>query len=297
MLLKKVIDKAQSVVSEIYTEREARVLVFRCLEDMFGISRHKHILDPSYELPEDIRMALEEVSFRLASGEPLQYITGRADFYGRVFKVNPSVLIPRQETEILCRKAIAALKGRPAGMRVLDLCTGSGCIAWTLALECPGAKVTAVDISDGALQTASSQDFSQEIDRSGALAPSFVKADVLDITGKEGLMPAPDFRWDVIVSNPPYVMESEKSLMKSDVLNHEPHLALFVPDEDPLKFYRAVADWASGSLAEDGFGMVEINEAFGEETAAVFIEAGFADVRVMKDLNDRDRFVCFSRKV
>jgi release factor glutamine methyltransferase len=173
--------------------------------------------------------------------------------------------------------------------RILDLCTGSGCIAWTLALEIPGAEVTGIDISDGALTVASGQDFSEELARTSALKPHFVKADVL---GK----PMADLGlFDIIVSNPPYVMDKEKALMRTNVLDHEPHLALFVSDDDPLVFYRAVADWASKLLKVGGYGVVEINEALGEQTAEVFRIAGFSGVRVIKDLSDRDRFVEFTR--
>ena len=168
------------------------------------------------------------------------------------------------------------------------MCTGSGCIAWTLALELPGAQVTAVDLSDGALDVASSQDFGEEL-LSGAKAPAFLKADVLNSP------PSDIGMFDIIVSNPPYVMESEKALMRSNVLEHEPAMALFVPDEDPLVFYRAVARWAKFLLKEEGFLMVEINEVLGEETAEVFRLTGFVDVNVVKDLSDRDRFVTASK--
>ena len=173
--------------------------------------------------------------------------------------------------------------------KVLDLCTGSGCIAWTLALEISGAEVTGVDISDGALAVASGQDFADEMARTGAKAPQFLKADVLG-------EPLADLgMYDVLVSNPPYVMDSEKALMRSNVLDHEPHLALFVPDDDPLVFYRAVAVWALALLKPSGRGVLEINEALGEETAEIYRNAGFSHVHIIKDLNDKDRFVAFMR--
>jgi release factor glutamine methyltransferase len=157
-------------------------------------------------------------------------------------------------------------------------------------LEIPGAEVVAVDISEGALEVASSQDFREEIARTGAIAPRFIKADVL-------AGPIEDLgQFDIIVSNPPYVMDSEKSLMRPNVLDHEPHLALFVPDDDPLLFYRAVARWASRLLVPGGFGIVEINEALGSQTAELFRKAGFVNVEVVSDLNDRDRFVKFTQK-
>ena len=292
-------------------------MVFAFLEDHIGTKKHTHIIEPGYEVAsEDVREAVTAFR-RMAAGEPLQYVTGKADFYGRRFRVTPDVLIPRPETELLCRMA-ADLGFRHRGLqdpcvrresgfthplagggmsckplcrnpRVLDLCTGSGCIAWTLALEMPGAEVTAADISDGALAVASSQDFADELSRSGAVAPTFIKADVLS---------GPSFQtphFDIIVSNPPYVMDKEKSLMRANVLDHEPHLALFVSDEDPLVFYRAVADWASVLLSDDGFGIVEINEALGRETADVFLNRGFSYAEVHQDLSSKDRFIVFRR--
>ena len=176
---------------------------------------------------------------------------------------------------------------------ILDLCTGSGCIAWTLALEIPGSHVTAIDISDGALSVASSQDFTEEMASTGAVSPQFIKADVLQ--GPENCKEICGRQFDIIVSNPPYVMDSEKALMRTNVLDHEPHLALFVPDGDPLKFYKAIAIWALALLKDGGTGIVEINEALGKETAQMFSEEGFLNVRILKDINEKDRFVCFSR--
>ena len=282
-------------------------MVFALFEHILGTRRHTHIIEPAYEVPaEKVDDVLAAVA-RLAGGEPLQYVLGTACFYGRDFKVNPSVLIPRPETEILCRSAVDMLSGSceslypdrisqdsPAGrrQRMLDLCTGSGCIAWTMALENPDAEVVAVDISDAALEVASSQDFSDELSRTGAKAPVFVKADVLADVPADGPF-AEEF--DIILSNPPYVMDKEKALMRTNVLDHEPHLALFVSDDDPLIFYRAVARWASRLLSSSGFGIVEINEALGAETAQVFIDAGFPTAQVLQDFSGRDRFVHFSR--
>ncbi len=317
MLLKELINKGVETVSASFPEREAREMVFAFLEDHIGTKKHTHIIEPGYEVAsEDVREAVTAFG-RMAAGEPLQYVTGKADFYGRRFRVTPDVLIPRPETELLCRMAadlgfrhrglldmpppargcVKPLSRRTRGSskplcrnpRVLDLCTGSGCIAWTLALEMPGAEVTAADISDGALAVASSQDFADELSRSGAVAPTFIKADVLS---------GPSFQtphFDIIVSNPPYVMDKEKSLMRANVLDHEPHLALFVSDEDPLVFYRAVADWASVLLSDDGFGIVEINEALGRETADVFLNRGFSYAEVHQDLSSKDRFIVFRR--
>lgn len=289
MLLTQLIRRGNERVSRMYDEREAREMVFAFLEHQLGTKRHTHIIEPEYEVPDEAASAALAAFDRMAAGEPLQYVTGVADFYGRRFRVTPDVLIPRPETEILCRNAVFPHDWQD--VHVLDLCTGSGCIAWTLALEMPGAKVTAVDISDGALSVASSQDFSEETARTGALAPSFIKADVLAGPSASGLTD----RFDILVSNPPYVMDKEKVLMRTNVLDHEPHLALFVSDDDPLVFYRAIADWAQALLKPGGYTIVEINEALGEEIARIYSDAGFRSVEIIKDLSDRDRFVSFRR--
>lgn len=278
-------------ISDLYPEREAREMVFAYLEDTAGVKRHTHILEPECSIADEKAAEIMSGFERMASGEPLQYVMGKAHFYGRAFHVTPATLIPRPETELLCRDVVeqASVKGVKTP-RILDLCTGSGCIAWTLALEMPGARVTAVDVSQDALEVAQSQDFAEELSVVGALAPKFILNDILE-------SPAGQLeKYDIIVSNPPYVMDSEKALMRRNVLEHEPHLALFVSDEDPLIFYRAVARWAEKLLAEGGVGMVEINEALGQETAAVFEDRGFVCVEVVKDFSGRDRFVRFRRK-
>ena len=291
MLLRTLINEARQTVSTLYPEGEASGMVFALFEHLLGTKRHTHIVEPSYEVSAESVKLAEAALERLAAGEPLQYVIGSACFYGRDFKVSPSVLIPRPETEILCRTAIESLCPEK-DVRVLDMCTGSGCIAWTVALECPGAEVVAVDISDDALAVASSQDFAEEMQRTGACAPTFLKADVLaDVPSGEAFSRG----FDMILSNPPYVMNKEKALMRTNVLEHEPHLALFVSDDDPLLFYRAVARWASALLSPGGIGLVEINEALGPETARVYLDAGFTSAEVLQDLSGRDRFVSFRR--
>lgn len=290
MYLKSLISQGTQTISRLYSESEAREMVLAYLCDTLGIRRHTHILEPSYEVTPEESAAAVMAFERMASGEPLQYVTGKAPFYGRTFHVTPSTLIPRPETELLCRMAVEAVSQKSP--RILDLCTGSGCIAWTLALELPESEVVAVDLSEGALEVASSQDFSDEISCTGASAPKFFKADVL--AAPEDSLLSPSF--DMILSNPPYVMDKEKSQMRPNVLDHEPHMALFVPDHDPLIFYRAVAAWSVAFLSDNGCGIVEINESLGGQTADVFRNAGFGTVQVLKDLNDKDRFVRFSWK-
>ena len=292
MLLRDLISKGTETISQAFPEREAREMVLMFLQHSIGITRHTHILEPSFEVSDDAAVEAIGAFERMAAGEPIQYIIGKAYFYDREFKVTPDVLIPRPETELLVREALtwAQRSGRKS-MRIADLCTGSGCIAWSMALELPGSEVTAVDISDGALAVASGQKFEGVMGApDGSVAPKFIKADVL-ASPPDGLG-----NFDMILSNPPYVMESEKALMRKNVLDHEPWLALFVSDDNPLVFYRAVASWANLLLKPDGIGIVEINEALGPETAAVFSQAGFTETSVICDLSDRPRFVRFSRQ-
>ena len=288
--MKDLINEGTRVLSSLYPEREAREMVFVCLEKLIGTTRHTHILEPDRKVAEADLAVIRRCFARMASGEPLQYVLNEAWFYGRKFNVTPDVLIPRPETEILCRCVLDKIsRTDKKDLRLLDLCTGSGCIAWTLALEYPGMETVAVDISEGALDVAANQDFADEIAVAGAVKPDFVRADVLE----QPLMELGSF--DVIVSNPPYVKESEKALMRTNVLDHEPHLALFVSDDDPLIFYRAVARWALTLLKPGGYGIVEINEALAPGTEEIFRSMGFGEVRTVRDLNDKDRFVEFTK--
>ena len=283
MLLSQFIRESTSALGALYGPREAAGIVSRLCGELLGVSSYAHIVEPGLEVSAEALPVLQGAMERLCGGEPLQYVTGVQEFCGRRFKVRPGVLIPRPETEELVATAAERLRG---GGRVLDLCTGSGCIAWSLALDCPEAKVTGVDISDEALAVAREQ-FSAE----GASAeerPTFVKQDVLEVP--ESFEGAP---FDVITANPPYIRESEKALMHTNVLEFEPSLALFVPDSDPLVFYRAIALWAVRFLAPGGFGIVEINEALGAECAALFENAGLANVKIQRDFRQKERFVSF----
>lgn len=286
MLLKDFIVSSRHALSELYPEGEARSLVDGLCGKILGVTPQTHILQPGFCIDPALLPLLEDGLSRLLRCEPLQYVLGEAWFLGRRFKLTPAVLIPRPETEemvdMALRKAgnISRDAGRP--LRVLDLCTGSGCIAWSMALGLPQSEVTGLDISPEALSVASSQ-------FDGDNRPRFVLSDVLDPDClKDG------GRFDIFLSNPPYVRESEKALMSRNVLDWEPGLALFVPDGDPLRFYRAEAALAARLLSPGGFGLVEINEAYGREVAGLFRDAGFRDPEVLKDLSGRDRFVLFS---
>lgn len=274
--------KAASSLVGIYPDNEAVAIVSRLLQNRLGVEEYKILAEPQMGISPEITQQLESDLGRLGEGMPLQYVLGFAEFCGSRFKVSPACLIPRQETEELVDLIGSDMDeiGIPEhGFNILDLCTGSGCIAWSLAKFFPEAHVFACDISNDALNVACKQ----RVKVQGA-KPVFFLADIL------AEPPAGLPQFDLIVSNPPYVMECEKAEMRRDTLEYEPSLALFVPDDDPLKFYSAVAEWARMLLKPSGRIYCEINEKLGPQTAAVF--AGAGTVEVISDLNGKERFVC-----
>ena len=219
---------------------------------------------------------LESILTRLHHFEPIQYILGEARFLGRTFYVAPGVLIPRPETEELVELMLKELS--PIS-RILDIGTGSGCIAVSLAKELPESQVTAWDVSEDALSIAASNSKSLQV------AVRFEQRDVLTYS------PDATERYDVIVSNPPYVIEAEKQEMEQNVLDWEPSLALFVPDTDPLRFYRRIAMLGLEMLVPGGKLYFEINRAFGEDIVSMLRESGYHVIRLQKDISHNDRFV------
>lgn len=300
MLLTDFLKKGIAALEPLYPTAEARSIVLMLCEAVIGTKNYTHIVDPQYQIDKKGEQPLAEAMVRLQAGEPIQYVIGKTEFCGRSFHVNRDVLIPRPETELLVREAVklADMTRRiriPFGksaepVRVLDLCTGSGNIAWSVALAVPGARVVGVDISEKALEVARSQNFSQELKAKGALAPTFVAADVLD-TEQEFNYGS----FDLILSNPPYIMEKEKPLLRRNVLDYEPASALFVPDDDPLLYYRAIARWSDRFLSAEGKGLTEINEVLGKETLAVFGDAGFGQTDIVTDFYDKNRFIFYMK--
>lgn len=210
---------------------------------------------------------------------PIQYILGETEFYGRIFKVNSSVLIPRPETELLIYEILNHIRNRNYEVpRILDIGTGSGCIAITLALEFPQAIVQATDISNEAIYAA------KQNSEAHGTSVKFHEHDILADEISFG-------PFDFIVSNPPYISEQEKVEMKKNVLEHEPHLALFAPAEDPLAFYTTIALKSKKVLSPGGSVWVEINEHFGNDVADIFKEQGYNTVRIIKDFDNKDRIV------
>ena len=248
------------------------------MEEVMHYSPVDVVIRADDELPEFFPSRLDNIMSRLERHEPLQYILGSALFHGHRFRVTPATLIPRPETEQLVDLIIDEC-GQREDLRVMDLGTGSGCIAISLARALKFAQVTGVDISNDALQVAR--------DNATALKVRvhWLEADMLEMPS----MPAQS--QDIVVSNPPYITLSEQAAMERNVLDYEPRQALFVPDDDPLRFYRAIASIAATVLAPGGRLYVEINRRFGQETAALFEQQGFADTRVLKDSFGNDRFV------
>jgi release factor glutamine methyltransferase len=273
MRLSELFQSLSKQLQGIYSKQESESIVIWLFEDFLGKSRKDilsdFVVDP---LPIELNNALKG----LLEGKPIQYVTGKAPFYGRELLVNSNVLIPRNETEELVHLIIK--ENNNSGMRILDIGTGSGCIPITLALEIKGSEVFGLDISEKALTVAS-----QNASILGANVV-FRKSDILTEE-------IPFKNLDIIVSNPPYVKISEKELMHDNVLKHEPHLALFVDDDDPLLFYRHIAKKAKKVLKPHGRLYFEINETIGTITSELLNENGYKDVQIIKDLNERDRLV------
>ena len=270
------------VLSASYPGREAEQLLRVLLEDLFGIDRKRLLMEPDLRIDEADYAHLEEAVHQIMEGVPVQYVTGKALFDTIIIKVNPSVLIPRPETEELVGKVAGWIEENGAAdrpLRIWDIGTGSGCIAIALAKRFPLAEVKAIDVSPEALEVA----------RDNALANGVEVEFVLD----DVLCPCSEILRepvDVVVSNPPFVRESEKADMERRVLEHEPSLALFVPDDDPLRFYRAILVLAQSRLTPGGVVWFEINEAMGEALLELSREHGF-EASLYDDFSGRPRFV------
>lgn len=258
----------------LYGNGEARAVTDYVLDVCFGLSKADILCGAVEEMTAEKAAELNKIFGRLMEGEPVQYVLGRAEFCGRWFDVRPGVLIPRPETEELCAWITADSKasGSP---KVLDIGTGSGCIAITLQLDMPESKVTAWDISADALDVA--RENAQQL---GANV-NFVKLDALNAK--------PEGEWDVIVSNPPYICEKEKKDMAVNVLEHEPHTALFVPDADPLLFYRAITRLAVQTLSKGGRLYFEINPIYADDTCHMMRAEGMTAVELRSDMYGKQR--------
>ena len=321
-------------LTPLYDAGEAQAIVRTVLDVKYGMTLTDIICGKVNELSADEERKLEEIIIRLQKGEPVQYVLGEADFAGRTFHVEPGVLIPRPETAELCQwieedmieKSIVSSgdssedssedsSGISSGnspqatddaRRILDICTGSGCIAITLGLNIPNSEVTGWDISEDALRIAQGnvemmKAGNVRIEYQDALAlPKAAETDNEKMKGnddKEVVKPKDEAKtpstqkWDLIVSNPPYICEKEKADMEKNVLEHEPSLALFVPDEDPLKFYRAIAEYASSALKSGGALYFEINPIYEKETREMLLKLDFKDIETKEDAFGKKRMM------
>lgn len=262
-------------LTAIYPPGEAQWIARLVFELKYGLTREALLMGSEEQLDANELLSLQQ---RLLTGCPVQYVLGQATFCGRTFYVEPGVLIPRPETEELCHWVIEQMKKR-GDARILDIGTGSGCIACTLACELPAASLTAWDVSAEAICVArdNARRLGADIDNQ--------QVDVLTAVA------APYDLWDVIVSNPPYVCDSERTEMHPNVLKYEPSLALFVPDDDPLLFYRAIAGYALKTLSDGGQLFFEANASHTADTAAMLLSMGFSLVEVRDDQFEQPRLI------
>ena len=290
-------------LTPLYDAGEAQAIVRTVLDVKYGMTLTDIICGKVNEISADEERKLEEIIIRLQKGEPVQYVLGEADFAGRTFHVEPGVLIPRPETAELCQwiekdmieKSIVSSgdssedspedssgnspQATDDAKLILDICTGSGCIAITLGLNIPNSEVTGWDISEDALRIARGN-------------VEMLKARNVRIEYQDALaLPKAAEAADLIVSNPPYICEKEKADMEKNVLEHEPSLALFVLDEDPLKFYRAIAEYASSALKSGGALYFEINPIYEKETREMLLKLDFKDIETKEDAFGKKRMM------
>ena len=260
-------------------EREAQAVAWLLLERVCQLSRTDVLMGKADTLPTAKRQELEQMARRVAAGEPVQYVTGVEDFCGLQIHVEPGVLIPRPETEVLVTRTIERME-QATHPRILDIGTGSGCMALALKQRFGDGQVEAWDVSTEALRIATDNARRLQLD--------------IDFRCRDILQPDdnnPDDRYTLIISNPPYVCRSEAAEMEANVLEHEPHTALFVPDDDPLRFYRAIATFATQHLTTGGRLHFEINRRFGNDIVCLLQSLGFSDVELECDPFDQPRYI------
>lgn len=262
----------------IFPRQEMESLIFLIIEKIKGYSRTQFLMSKEVELTHDEQQEIKYIAARLKNNEPIQYILGTTEFYGLPFHALPGVLIPRPETEELVQWILQ--DNQLVYPQILDIGTGSGCIAIALKKNLVKANVMACDISPVCIAAAG---------RNAQLNDAAISITEYDILKQAPEVPFP--RFDIIVSNPPYIRESEKQVMEKNVLDYEPALALFVPDKEPLLFYECIADFSLRHLNPHGHLYVEINEAFGHECAQMLQGKGFSQVIVKKDIHSKDRMI------
>ncbi len=283
----------------IYGKDEVASFFYLSIEHHLDVAKIQLILDPEFTLSKPETDFFFEILEGLKQQKPIQYLLGETEFYGLQFKVNENVLIPRPETEELVDWIIKDAKSKiqnSEAIKILDIGTGSGCIAISLAKHLPEAQVFAVDISESALEIATENAEKNNVNI------QFIKGDALNLANEDFFPSGKDVSqrqkglFDIIVSNPPYVRELEKQEIKPNVLNNEPHLALFVENDNPLIFYKAITDFAVDKLKSNGSLYFEINQYLGQETKQLLVDAEFKAVELRKDLNGNDRMLKGTKK-
>ena len=269
-------------LSEIYPKTEIDSFFFILMEEKLNLQRIDTVLKPNFSIPERTLTDLKNILVKLQKEEPIQYILGNTEFYGLPFFVDNNTLIPRSETEELVawilEEAASFQSNKQIKLSILDIGTGTGCIPISIAKNLPKAKISAIDISSEALIVAKQNALLNKVE------VDFIEIDILK-TKKISQ------KFDIIVSNPPYVRELEKAEIKNNVLKNEPHLALFVTNEDPLIFYEKIADFAKHQLSKSGLLFFEINQYLGKETSALLHKKGFKNIELRKDLFGNDRMI------
>ena len=266
-----------SRLANIYGEGEAKAMARMVYEVRYGLSFTDLLMGRDTNVPSD---ELEQIARCLEQHEPVQYVLGQADFCGRTFLVNPHVLIPRPETEELCRWILSTVNYQLSTVNCLDIGTGSGCIAVTLAAELPKAEVTAWDISPAALEVARAN-----AQRHHATV-HFHQVDILNFQ-----LSIPDSQFSTIISNPPYICQREAAAMETNVLDHEPHIALFVPDDDPLLFYRAIAIFGQQALQPGGWLYFEINPFYANDLCTMLYTMSYKSIETKEDQFGKQRML------
>lgn len=271
-------------LTTLYNKQEAGSLAWLSICHVCKFNRSEYLNLKNTEIPTDQYESLLNILKALKTGKPLQYVIGETEFYGLTFNVNPSVLIPRPETEELVEWILSDIRKSeisPKEIKIIDIGTGSGCIPISLKINLPNAKLYAVDVSTEAL------DVSRQNSTLNNVAIHFIQDDILNPISEE----LKNEKFGVIVSNPPYVLDAEKPKMLPNVLDHEPHLALFVPDDDPLIFYKAIADFAIKNSDINVALYLEINENLGAETVTLLKHMGFKNIELRQDLSGKDRMI------
>ncbi|RSC93079.1 peptide chain release factor N(5)-glutamine methyltransferase [Tenacibaculum singaporense] len=264
-------------LKSVFPQTEVDSFFFLLIEEYLDLKRIDLILQPNIEISSHIKELLDKALERLKKEEPIQYILGKTEFYGLPFKVNENTLIPRPETEELVEWILEEINVNDK-RNILDIGTGTGCIPISLKKNLPNSNISAIDVSEEALEIAKQNANLNEVEI------SFINEDILKTKRLNGI-------FDIIVSNPPYVRELEKVEIKNNVLKNEPHLALFVKDDNPLLFYKKIADLAKSNLAKNGLLFFEINQYLGSETVDMLKSKGFTQIELQKDMFGNDRMI------